>query len=206
MAEVSGFSQLLEFMSKADAFELLLPFLLSWMVYYIALEKADFLFPEGEKSLQKLPPVIALIMAFFTAQFIAVNPWYQTFFMDFFGKITIGVIGILGLLTMLAFVGYEKKVLSNFSFVLFILAAVGAAFIYAGGFGPPLVENIGLLAVAQELFLWLLETGAIWGVVILLTVAWIMKEPDNNGDSTSFLDLLAGSDVEFNTEKEKENG
>ncbi|MEF8880271.1 MAG: hypothetical protein V5A72_00370 [Candidatus Nanohaloarchaea archaeon] len=188
MAEISGFSQFIEFMAGADAFTLLLPFLLSWMVYYIALEKAEFLW-DGNDSLQNMPPILALFMAFFTARFIVLNPYYQSFFMDFFGKITIGIIGIIGLFTMLAFVGYDDKLIKKGPFALAVMAAVGAAFIYAGGFGPPLIQNIGFLSVVEEFFVWTLETGAIWAAVIAVTIWAVLKEPGGRGGNGSGLSL-----------------
>jgi len=200
VAEVSGFSEFLQFMAGADAFTLLLPFLLSWIVYYLALDKAEFLF--GDSDLENMPPVLALIMAFFTARFIVLNPYYQQFFITYFGKITIGVIGILGLFTMLAFVGYEKTVINRGAFVVFVLMAVGAAFLSAGGFGPPIIEGIGLsqaAAVGMSLVNWSLETGAIWAVVIGTVVWLIVKEPSEDGNDDSMgvglLDWLINADT-----------
>ncbi|MFB6158284.1 MAG: hypothetical protein ABEJ95_01340 [Candidatus Nanohalobium sp.] len=197
MADVSGFSEFIGFMAGADAFSLLLPFLLSWMVFYIALEKADFVFPD---DLENMAPLMALIMAFFTARFIVMNPFYQTFFIDFFGKITIGVIGILGLLTMLAFVGYEQSVINKGAFVVFILMSVGAAFVYAGGFGPPIVQEFGVFSMINNGMVWLLETGAIWAVVVGGAIWFVTKEPSSQEEenSTGFtaLDWLINADVE----------
>ena len=193
MAEVSGFSQFIEFMAGADAFTLLLPFLLSWMVFYFALEQADFLF---SGKMDNMPPLVALILAFFTARFIVLNPFYQTFFIDFFGKITIGIIGVLGLLTLLAFVGYEDKIINKAAFALFMIMSAGAAFIYAGGLGPPLIQGSGALTALQGLLTWSLESGAVWALVIGLTLFFIVKEPsESGGNGVSPLKWLLNAEI-----------
>ena len=167
-------------MAGADTFTLLLPFLLSWMVYYIALEKADFIFDED--SLGNLPPVIALVMAFFTARFIVLNPFYQTFFIDFFGKISVGIVGVLGLFTLLAFTGYHKRVIQAPGMVLTLIAMAGAAFIAAGGFGPPWITNSAAIGYLVAAFNWSLETGAIWLLVIGGVMAFALSDPDDGSD------------------------
>jgi hypothetical protein len=162
LAEVSGFENLITLMTEADAFTLLLPFLLSFLVFKWALDNVDLF---GD-NFGNFSPVIALILAFFTARFITLNPFYQTFFVDFFGKLVVGVVGIIGFGVLLAFSGYDLSDSAKPVMVLVMISIVGAAFVAAGGFGPAWIEGSAVYAYAQSLALWSLESGAIWVAVI----------------------------------------
>lgn len=187
MAEVTGFSKFLETMAGADAFTLLLPFILSWTVFYIALQKADFLWGDDAR-LQRLPPILSLFLAFFTARFIVLNPWYQTFFIDFFGRVTIGIVGVLGMFALLAFSGYTEEVISRPALATLLLLMAGASFWAAGGFGPPFA--IPYVETLRAWFVWTIETGAIW-LGLIGVVIWYVARPPSEGDGgRSIMDLF----------------
>lgn len=194
MAEVSGFENFLEVMAGADAFTLLLPFLLSWIVYYIALTKADFLF-DGKEKLKRLPPVIALFLAFFTARFIVVNPWYQSFFSEFFGLITIGIVGLLGLYTVLSFSDYGDEVIRTPAMVLLLLMITGAAFVASGGFGEPFLTSVPYAEAIQAGINWTVQSGAIWLVFIGLVVWYVARPVDQDDNGSNVLEWLINAEL-----------
>ena len=178
MAEVSGFESVISLMTQADAFTLLLPFLLSYLVYKFALDNVSIF---DDTSFGNMSPVIALILAFFTARFIVLNPFYQSFFVDFFGRLIIGIIGILGFGILLAFSGYDLDGTNLPIMGVIIASIVGAAFLTAGGFGPAWVEASSAYAVARQAALWSLESGAIW----LLVIGGVLAFTAGGNDDTS---------------------
>ncbi|QGA80819.1 hypothetical protein [Candidatus Nanohalobium constans] len=181
--EVSGFSNIISLLTGADAFSLLFPFILAWMLFLAAIEKAEIF--KGSDSLNNAPPVMAMILAFFTARFLVAQPAYQDFFQVFFGKIVIGLASILGLLTLGAFTGFDysdKDIFKKPLFGIAVLMAV-AAFIWAGGFGPIASQtNVGstLAAIAS----YTLESGAIWLLVIGGAIWAVMKPGGSSGGDT----------------------
>lgn len=186
-AGAAGFSTLLETMAQLDFFTLVLPFVLSYVIFLFALRKVP-LFQDGEGSPEKgIPEIVAVVSAFFAAQFIAANPWYQSFFVDYFGRLTIGVVGILGLMILLGLIGLDLNVFTNPAMILIMVAVVGAAFTTAGGFGPPLVNlDLGLLTDALGA---LIDSGLIWLLVIAGVVAWTAADSDG-GNETTVLEQL----------------
>lgn len=168
----AGFSTLLESMAQLDFFSLVLPFILSYIVFFLAIREIE-LFEEKQHA-----SLIALISSFFTAQFIATNEFYQTFFVDYFGQLTIGLVGILGLFILLGLVGWNASHAKGPFMGLIIVAIVGASFATAGGFGPPLLEfdSPGADMIGPLLF----DTGLIWVLVIGGVILWLGRE-DNNG-------------------------
>ena len=180
-AGAAGFSTLLETMAQLDFFTLVLPFVLSYVIFLFALRKVP-LFQDGDGSPEKgIPEVVAVVSAFFAAQFIAANPWYQSFFVDYFGRLTIGIVGILGLMILLGLIGLDMKIFTNPAMILIMIAVVGAAFTTAGGFGPPLNIDLGILSEAVAA---LIDSGLIWLLVIAGVVAWTAADDDGGSDTT----------------------
>lgn len=171
-AGAAGFSILLENLAQLDFFTLVLPFVLSYIVFFLAVKQLD-LFERQHAAL------IAVISSFFTAQFIATNPFYQTFFIEYFGQLTIGLAGLLGLFVLLGLVGWKRSVAKGPFMGIIVIAITGAAFTSSGGFGPPAVQNaeLDLSAVGPLLF----DTGLIWILVIGAVILWISKDDSDNG-------------------------
>jgi len=189
-AGTAGFATLLENLAQLDFFTLVLPFVLSYIVFFVAVEKLD-LFERQHAAL------IAVIASFFTAQFIATNPFYQSFFIDYFGQITVGLVGILGLFILMALVGWDISNAQGGFLGITVVAITGAAFTSAGGFGPPVLEGgeLDLSAVGPILF----DTGLIWILVIGAVIIWISKDSSDNGgdggpDFSDFLDWGMGNE------------
>jgi hypothetical protein len=136
---------------------------------------------------------LALILAFFTARFIAANPVDLTFFTDFFGRVTLGIIGLLGLFTILAFAGYEDKIFNKLGLAILLTAGAGFTFFYLGF--RPVFNDIGLLAAAESILFWMLETGAIWAVVVAVVIWLVIREPGSSGESGTSLWKLFNKDI-----------
>lgn len=183
-AGAAGFSSLLETMAQLDFFTLVLPFILSYVVFLFALRQVELFKDDKQKG---VPELIAIVAAFFTAQFIAANPFYQTFFIDYFGRLTIGIAGILGMLILLGMMGLGMDTFTKPVMVILLIAIVGASFTAAGGFGPTAGE-VTEYDVSQ-LGPILIDTGLIWLLVIAGVLWWTAREP-NEGDGGSLLEHL----------------
>jgi hypothetical protein len=174
---VAGFNQLLETMAQMDFFTGVLPFVLTYVVLYAALEKVPVI---SDKD--NFPPLIAIIGAFFVARFIVVNPFYQDFFVVYFGKLVVGLMGFIGLLILLAFTGYEMEDAKLPVLMLLMVTIAGAAFTSAGGFGPP--WNLSMLSSANIASItgFVLESGLIWIVLVVGALWWVSREGNDGGD------------------------
>ena len=184
---VAGFNQLLQTMAEVDAFTGILPFILTYVILYAALEKVPVVSEED-----RFPPLIAIIGAFFVARFIVVNPFYQSFFIDYFGRLVVGLVGFIGLLVLLAFTGFDQEDRSVPLLMFVMVAIAGSAFTAAGGFGPP--WNFGMLSNYDiaGMFGFLLDSGLIWIIVVLGAIAWVSSEDkdSSSGDGSDMKDFL----------------
>lgn len=187
MAEVSGFSNILSLLTGVDAFSLLFPFLLAWMLYYAMIEKSEIF---DDTSLNNAPPIMAMLLAFFTARFLVMQPFYQTFFSQFFGRVVIGLASILGLFTLLGMSGISINGDNSINDIVKWIAAAmaGAAFIWAGGFGPAIFGPealTGPLGSVVGIFNYILTSGAIWFLVIGAAMLYIMETGSSSSSSSS---------------------
>lgn len=174
---VAGFNQLLQTMAQMDFFTGVLPFVLTYIVLYAGLKKVPVI-NETEKD---FPALIAIIGAFFVARFIVVNPVYQSFFVEYFGKLVIGLMGFVGLLILLAFTGYnlgEKGGLKSPLVVMIMIAVAGSAFATSGGLG----FNLPMLQSFQigQILAWTLESGAIWIIIVLGALWWVSSDSSSS--------------------------
>lgn len=183
--EAAGFGEFLEYMAQIDFFSLLLPFVLSYAVFYMAVSQLK-LFEESDKNFKGL---VSVVGAFFVAQFIATNEWYQTFFIDYFGYVTIGLIGFLGLFTLLALAGAHPGGDWGPAIAIVAIIVTGVAFLQAGGFGPMDLDT----GVAQEIIAFLLETGLIWILVIGGVILWLSRDDSDDDDGIHPLQFLSGN-------------
>lgn len=158
MAAVSTFGSFLQSLQQVDFFTLLLPFVVSYIVFLFALREVD-LFEDN----QQVPAVIALAASFFVAQFIAMNPFYQTFFLDFFGRLTIGMIGLLGLMIVLGMSGFGGYMDSRW---LGIILVVSIAIIFTRAGGLNAILPLEQFPSLQTLFNLLFQTGLVWIIIV----------------------------------------
>lgn len=192
---VAGFNQLLETMAQMDFFTGVLPFVLTYVVLYAALKEVPVISDDDNKN---FPALLAIIGAFFVARFIVVNPFYQDFFVVYFGKLVVGLMGFIGLLILLAFTGFEIGD-SNIPLLMFLMVAIaGAAFTSAGGFGPP--WNLGMLSSADIASItgFVLESGLIWIVLVVGALWWVSRDEGNSDNPTGmdFMRWMIGEDRE----------
>lgn len=175
---VAGFNALLEQMAALDFFTGVLPFVLTYVVLYAALDNVPVI---SDKD--NFPPLVAIIGAFFVARFIVVNPVYQSFFVDYFGQLVIGLMGFVGLLVLLAFTGYNLGESGGFKtplVVMVMVAIVGSAFTTAGGLGfNPAMLNSPQIGLAMN---WMLESGMLWILIVGGALYWATS--DGSGRST----------------------
>ena len=172
-----------------DFFSLVLPFVLSYTVFFMALKQVP-LFKEEDN--QKMSSLIAVIASFFVAQFIAVNPWYQSFFVEYFGSLTIGMVGILGLLIVLGLFNWDLDIFQRPWMALVFISIAGAAFVRAGGFGPSRLGGIpgtgggGGAGGGLNLGSLLIDSGLIWIFVIGGVIVWLSSDGRDENDRTVF--------------------
>lgn len=179
----TGFSALLQSMVQQDIFSLVLPFLLSYIIFFLALQRVPVL-KESDSDTNKFSALIALIFAFFVAYFLTLNPQYQGFFPEYLGRITIGLIGILGLATVVAFVTDDSDYLKSPLMMIIILIVVLSAWTMSGGAFAFLPETalpvigLSIADIGHVLF----DNGIIYLVVIAVALYWVSNEGDNSDD------------------------
>lgn len=193
----TGFSALIQSMVQQDIFSLVLPFLLSYVVFFLALQRVPII-KDGESDTTKFASLIALIFAFFVAYFLTLNPQYQAFFPAYLGRITIGLIGLLGLATVIAFIGFDKNYLKSPLIVIISIIIVLSAWTVSGGAFAFLPKSalpylgVSIADIGQVLY----ENGIIYLVVIGLGLYWVTAESeddqDGNNDLANMISKLVG--------------
>lgn len=186
MTQVAGFADLMAALQQADFFTGLLPFVIIYSVFYIALINA----PKFEES-QRITTLVAASFGFLGAFFVLQSPFYQTFFIDYLGFLAVGLLGVIGLMTALMLTGFkdwfgigpgdDKNKVISYGIGAIALLAVVSAFVAAGGFGTRPTGPTGAVAGLFNLFAYIVNTGLIWGLVILIVLA-IGFGSENTGD------------------------
>lgn len=171
---IATFGSFLQSLQQVDFFTLLLPFVVSYIVFLFALREVK-LFEDN----QQVPAVIALAASFFVAQFIATNPFYQSFFLEFFGRLTIGMIGLLGLMIVLGMSGFSNYMNSKWLGGLLVVA-IAIIFTRAGGLNA--IIPLEQFPTLQTVFSLLFETGLVW----ILIVGGLIYATASDGDGGLF--------------------
>lgn len=192
---VTGFNQLLQSMGQADFFTGILPFVLSYVLFFLALKKIPIFSDEEER----MSALVAIAMAFFVARFIAVNPLYQNFFVEYFGRLVIGLSGFLGLFMLLGFIGFDFDDERGFGIPLIImlavLAAIGAFGLSNGLFAliprQAMIFGVSLADIAE----FSLNSGLLYLVVIGGAIYWAtVNHDEDDPDTGDILNKLLGTD------------
>lgn len=176
----TGFSALIQSMVQQDIFSLVLPFLLSYIIFLLALQRLPVL-KEASGDTQKYSSLIAIIFAFFVVYFLTLNPQYQTFFPAYLGRITIGLIGILGLATVVAFVTKDTDYLKSPLMMIIILIIVLSAWTMSGGafaFLPDTALPVIGLSIADIGHL-MFDNGIIYLLIVGVALYWVTNEGDS---------------------------
>lgn len=167
-------------MVQQDIFSLVLPFLLSYIIFLLALQRLPVL-KEASGDTQKYSSLIAIIFAFFVVYFLTLNPQYQTFFPAYLGRITIGLIGILGLATVVAFVTKDTDYLKSPLMMIIILIIVLSAWTMSGGafaFLPDTALPVIGLSIADIGHL-MFDNGIIYLLIVGVALYWVTNEGDS---------------------------
>lgn len=182
MATVTGFNQLLQAMANADFFTGILPFLLTYIITFLAVQRLPLLKEKDAADKRKFSALISIIIAFFVANFLVQNPAYQAFFSAYLGRIVIGMVGILGFLVLVGLIGWDmgnvKKPLMGAVLIFFAVAAFGLS---GGVFAFIPESQLPLVGMTlREMFRFTIESGLIWLIVIGAALYWVTSE---GGDS-----------------------
>jgi len=169
---------LLQNMAQQDFFTGIFPFLLSYVIFFLALQKA----PLFDEENRKFSSVIAIIFSFFVSYFLVLNPVYQSFFASYLSRIVIGIVGILGLLVFLAFIpGLDLDQTGVNGFILLVVLATVSAFALSGGTGAFIPEAAipGIEYSTSELVDAVFESGLIYLLIIGTALWWVTKDPES---------------------------
>ncbi|MFB6144830.1 MAG: hypothetical protein ABEJ98_05965 [Candidatus Nanohaloarchaea archaeon] len=174
---VTGFNQLLMTLAEADFFTGVLPFVVTYVVFFMVLRQVHLF--EDDRA----PAIISIAAAFFMARFIVLNPAYQTFFVDLFGRLVIGMVGLLGLFTVLAMGGWGEKIFQRKGLLALMLVMVGAAFTVSGGASAFLPQD-RLSGMASQITKLLFDTGLIWIIAVAALLGWTLSDSDSESSSS----------------------
>ncbi|MFB6204835.1 MAG: hypothetical protein ABEJ75_04265 [Candidatus Nanohaloarchaea archaeon] len=167
---VATFGGFLQTLQQMDFFTLLLPFVVTYVVALFALRNVDLFGDENNA-----PAIIALAVAFFAAQFIAQKPFYQKFFVQFFGRLTVGFIGLLGVMTILGMAGATELINDHKTGLgIILILAVLSVFTFTGGLKAIFPYQIPFGQAIQAFF----ESGLVWLVIVGALVYWTSTDQE----------------------------
>jgi len=180
---VTGFQDLLASMADAGFFVGLLPFVLAYLLFFVALKQVPIFKEQGD---DRFPALVSLVLAFFVARFVSTTPAYQEFFVDYLGFIAIAVTGLLGLLIVISFVGldiWRDGEGGNIAGYILLLVVLAGFFVTGGAelFTPDdLDDNVAQEAVNIVEFV--IDSGLIWILLVLAIFWWTLKPAETNDD------------------------
>ena len=179
MSTAPGFNELLRTMAEQDFFTGIFPFLLTYVLVYLALAKVPLFQQDDEDGAtqDRFRALVSVIFAFFVSYFMVTNPVYQSFFTTYLSTVVIGVVGILGLLVLLALVpGFDMEYVGARIMVALIAIAAILAFTGAGGFEIFVPEtDTGAISPALE---YVVESGLIYIIIIGAALLWVTGSKD----------------------------
>ena len=190
----TGFSSLIQSMVQQDIFTLVLPFLLSYVVFFLALQRVPILKEEGDDAYtRKFSSLIAIIFAFFVVYFLTLNPQYQTFFPEYLGRITIGLIGLLGLATIVAFVSNDSDYLkSPLIFIIIIIVVISAWTMSGGAFAFLPATSLPVIGLSiADIGGLLFDNGIIYLIVIGVALYWVSSEAEDDNGNRDAADVIS---------------
>jgi len=185
---VAGFSQLITTLESADFFIGVLPFVLTYAIFYITLDNMPK-FKENER----VTVLTSVVIAFFVSYFIISTAAYQTFFVDFFGTLTVGLFGLVGLMVAMTITGLHKWFPAKAFWLIPTILLAAAAYTVAGGFSVFYQGALGTSRAGDILInAWdyMLNTGLIWAVILFAAVAYTMGGSEDGEGGKSRLEWL----------------
>lgn len=179
-----GFEQLLASGGDIGLFSGILPFIITYTIFFFLIKRIDLLDEDNDT----FAAILAIAFAFYTSRFIIANPVYQDFILSYVSRIALITIGLLGLLVVLAFVGMDLSNNNGLGYVMALIVIV--AFAVSGGL--PVIAGEGALASVYSLFNWLIESGTIWVLAVLGLLGWTLRDDDDDGGSNGLPELFTG--------------
>ena len=171
-----GFEQLLASGSDIGLFTGILPFIITYTIFFFLIRRIDLLKDNNDT----FAAILAIAFAFYTSRFIIMNPGYQQFMLDYVSRIALITVGLLGLLVVLAFVGLDlSSDVQGLGYIMALIVIV--AFTVSGG--VPVIAGDGALGQVQELVNWLINSGTIWILAVLGLLGWTLKDSDDEDDN-----------------------
>lgn len=192
---VAGFNETLLFLGQEiDFFTGILPFLISFVLFDQILKQVDLF--GGSDAFEKKPrKILSLSFAALVTYFVITTPLYQQFFVQYFGRLAIGIIGLLGLVMLLAMVGWnptEHPV--NGFIILALLLAFGAFSVSNGLFAFLPTQSLAFGMSLQEIFAFIVDSGLGYIIIIGAAVYWASSEKDDeDSEYNTIIDVLTGS-------------
>lgn len=187
---VQSFGGLMQTLEGLDFFTGLLPFVVTYTVFFFILRYLadEVLFDDydGNKP-DQFAAIISIAFAFFTANFIINQPWAAGFFSQYLGRLTVIIVGLLGLLALLGFVGIDLK--SSSTGVGWVMALlVIAAFAVSGGASSilPVSSRNAAVAYLSNGLNYMIDSGLIFIFLIAGLLYYTMKDPSDDSDSDRF--------------------
>ena len=179
-----GFEQLLASGSDIGLFSGILPFIITYTIFFFLIRRIGLL----EDNNDTFAAILAIAFAFYTSRFIIMNPGYQQFMLDYVSRIALITVGLLGLLVVLAFVGLDlSSDVQGLGYIMALIVIV--AFTVSGG--VPVIAGDGALGQVQELVNWLINSGTIWILAVLGLLGWTLKDSDDEDDDGGLPELFS---------------
>ncbi len=182
------FSGIIQTWAEMDIFTVVLPFFLSLLLFNFILRNLEIF--DSDNFGEKTAGLIAVVLSLFVAQFLVANPYYQSFFTDYFARIAIGIAGLLGLLIFLSYAGVKPGKIPIITAIV-VAGAVGA-FGMSRGFSAFLptsqlpIFNVSL----RQIFQASLEYGVVYIIIIGVAVYYIVHDTRDNDDETRTGEVL----------------
>lgn len=179
-----GFEQLLASGSDIGLFTGILPFIITYTIFFFLIRRIGLLKDNNDT----FAAILAIAFAFYTSRFIIMNPGYQQFMLDYVSRIALITVGLLGLLVVLAFVGLDlSSDVQGLGYIMALIVIV--AFTVSGG--VPVIAGDGALGQVQELVNWLINSGTIWILAVLGLLGWTLKDSDDEDDNGGLPELFS---------------
>lgn len=185
-----SFGGLIETLGGIDFFSGILPFVITYTIFFFILRYIadNLLFEEWDNNKpDQFAAILAIAFAFFTADFILAQPWAATFFSEYLGRLTLIIVGLLGLLAVLGFVGMDLNS-SKTALGAVLAVLVLAVFSVSGGLSSllPSGQENEALSLVSEAIAYSVDTGLIFILLIVGLLYYTMRDPDPDGDSTDW--------------------
>ena len=188
-----SFGQLMQSLENVGFFTGLLPFVITYTIFFFMLRKVGEQILDNKGRAQQFAAILSIAFAFFTSRFIVMNPVYQQFFTQYLGRFTVLAVGFLGLLVILGWFGIELESMGTGIWGGIAALFVGALFVVSGGLNASLLPTGSqnqIISTIVGVLNWSINTGVIFIFLIIGLLYWSLGDPTENGDEDSLLEKL----------------